>query len=62
MRRTVVLGTEIDAVSLSEATDRALNEMQRRRSAYVVTPNAELLLTARRQHPALAVLRRAALQ
>lgn len=61
MRRTVVLGTEIDAVSLSEATDRALNEMQRRRSAYVVTPNAEMLLTARRDPALRAALRGAAL-
>lgn len=52
MKRTVLLGTELDALSLEEAVNRAMAEMKLRRSAYVVTPNAEMLVSARR-NPAL---------
>ena len=61
MKRTVVLGTEIDAVSLEEAVDRAVEIMASRKGAYAVTPNSEMLLQARKDPVLAAALRRAAL-
>ena len=61
MKRTVVLGTEIDAVSLEEAVDRAVTIMASRKGAYAVTPNSEMLLQARKDPVLAAALRRAAL-
>ncbi len=61
MKRSVVLGTEIDAVSFDEAIDLALEEMTRRRGAYVVTPNTEMLLRARKDDALREALHNAAL-
>ena len=48
MKRVSVLGTEIDTLPLSEAVERALSCMEQRRGAYVVTPNTEIVLSARK--------------
>ena len=52
MNRVFVLGTEIDRISLSGAIELALDCMNSRCAAYVVTPNTEMILAARRD-PAL---------
>ncbi len=57
MKRIVVLGAEIDAISMDEATDCAVQEMKQRRGAYVVTPNAEMLLAAQKDPALRAALR-----
>ena len=46
MNRTLVLGTEIDRISFSEAIELALSSMKQRRGDYVVTPNTEIVLRA----------------
>ena len=48
MNRMLVLGTEIDRISSSGAVERALSCMEGRRGAYVVTPNTEIVLSARK--------------
>lgn len=48
MKEVSVLGTRIDAITLPEAVEYALERMERRRGAYVVTPNTEIVLAARR--------------
>ncbi len=46
MNRMLVLGTEIDRISFSEAIELALNSMEHRRGDYLVTPNTEIVLCA----------------
>ncbi len=46
MSRRLVLGTEIDEISLSEALAFASACSRERRAAYVVTPNSEIVLRA----------------
>ncbi len=48
MNRLFVLGAEIDRISLAGAIESALRRMNRRRGAYVVTPNTEIVLRAQR--------------
>ena len=48
MKRSAVLGTEIDRISLTGAVEQALALMEQRRGAYVVTPNTEIVLSARK--------------
>ena len=48
MKRSAVLGTEIDRISLTGAVEQALALMAQRRGAYVVTPNTEIVLSARK--------------
>ena len=47
-----VLGVRFDAVTMDEAVERALTLMKERRSAYVCTPNPEIVWLSRRD-PAL---------
>lgn len=61
MKRSAVLGTEIDRISLTGAAERALALMAQRRGAYVVTPNTEIVLSARRDPELRAALGAAAL-
>ena len=49
MNRMLVLGTEIDKISLTDAIELALDCMEYRRSDYVVTPNSEIVLRARKE-------------
>lgn len=46
MKRTVVLGTEIDSLTMEQAVDRAMKLMEGHNGAYVVTPNSEMLVRA----------------
>ncbi|MBR2583164.1 MAG: WecB/TagA/CpsF family glycosyltransferase [Oscillospiraceae bacterium] len=48
MNRTLVLGAEIDRISFAGAIDLAFGFMNERRGAYVVTPNTEIVLRARK--------------
>ena len=61
MNRMLVLGTEIDRISFSEAIELALNCMEHRRGDYVVTPNSEIVLRARKERELNAALSSAAL-
>ncbi len=61
MNRTLVLGAEIDRISLAGAIEQALGCMDRRRSAYVVTPNTEIILAAGRDEALRRAIRGAAL-
>ena len=56
MKRSAVLGTEIDRISLTGAAEQALALMVQRRGAYVVTPNTEIVLLARRNPELRAAL------
>ena len=58
MSKTTVLGIPFDDLVLEEAVERALALISERRSAMSVTPNAEILLAARRDQQ----LRRALLR
>jgi len=44
MKRSSVLGAEIDLVGFDEAIDRAMDAMNGRTGRFVITPNAEFLL------------------
>ena len=61
MNRMLVLGTEIDRISFSGAIERSLALMDRRRGDYVVTPNTEILLKARKNAALSAAIRSSAL-
>ena len=61
MKRAAVLGTEIDRISLTGAAEYALALMPQRRGAYVVTPNTEIVLSARRDPELRTALDAAAL-
>ncbi len=61
MNRMLVLGTEIDNISFSGAIERALVLMDRHRGDYVVTPNTEILLKARKDAALRAAIRASAL-
>lgn len=56
MNRMLVLGTEIDRISFSEAIELALNCMEHRRGEYVVTPNSEIVLRAGRERELRAAI------
>ena len=45
--RTEILGVGYDDLTMEEAVDRALELMDQRRGAYVVTPNPEIIMLAR---------------
>lgn len=47
MSKSIVLGTEIDSISFAGAIEHALGCLKERNGAYVVTPNAEIILKAR---------------
>ena len=61
MKRTLVLGTEIDRISFAGAIELSLELMNERRGAYVVTPNTEIVLSARKNAPLRRAIRCAAL-
>ena len=61
MNRMLVLGTEIDRISFSEAIELALNSMAHRRGDYLVTPNTEIVLRADRSPELREAIRGAAL-
>ena len=48
MSRVEVCGVEFDDLSIPEAVERALWLMEEGRSVMAVTPNAEILLEARK--------------
>ena len=52
MNKVELLGIAFDDLALSAAVERALSLMDERRAAYVVTPNPEIVLDARK-NPAL---------
>ncbi len=56
MKRVLVLGTGIDRISFAEAVEHALVCMNERRCAYVVTPNSEIVLNARKNAELRAAL------
>ncbi len=59
MSKTTVLSIPFDDVSLEEAADSAVAMIKERRSAIAVTPNAEILLAARRDIQLRQILQRA---
>ena len=59
MSRTTVFSIPFDDVSLEEAAERAVAMSEERRSAIAVTPNAEILLAARRDARLRQILQRA---
>ena len=59
MSKTTVLSIPFDDVSLEEAADSAVTLIEERRSAIAVTPNAEILLAARRDIQLRQILQRA---
>ena len=61
MKRALVLGTEIDRISFAGAIEHASTCMARRDGAYVVTPNAEIILNARNDCALQTALRAAAI-
>lgn len=61
MSRVEVCGVEFDDLSIREAVERALWLMEEGRSVIAVTPNAEIVLEARKNHALRAVLRSAEL-
>lgn len=54
MNQIEILGISFDNVTMDEAVDRALTLMEARSAAYVVTPNPEIVMSAR-EDPALAL-------
>lgn len=54
MNQIEILGVAFDNVTMDEAVDRALTLMETRSAAYVVTPNPEIVMSAR-EDPALAL-------
>lgn len=54
MNQIEILGVAFDNVTMDEAVDRALTLMEARSAAYVVTPNPEIVMSAR-EDPALAL-------
>lgn len=54
MNQIEILGIAFDNVTMDEAVDRALTLMEARSAAYVVTPNPEIVMSAR-EDPALAL-------
>ena len=61
MSRTEILGIAFDDVGIPEAAETALRLMEQRRAAYVVTPNPEIVLDARKDPELLAAIEGAAL-
>lgn len=61
MNRTLVLGTEIDRISFAGAIEQALVCMDERHSAYVVTPNTEIVLAAGKDEALRRAIRASAL-
>ena len=59
--RIDVLGVAFDNLSMDEAVERALTLMRKRRAAYVVTPNPEIVLACREDPEAAAAVAGAAL-
>ena len=51
--RTKVLGTGFDNISMDQALDTAWELMKKRKAAYVVTPNPEIVMLCR-ENPAMA--------
>lgn len=54
MNQIEILGVAFDNVTMDEAVDRALSLMEARSAAYVVTPNPEIVMSAR-EDPELAL-------
>ncbi len=61
MNRTLVLGVEIDRISFAGAIELALSCMDSRHGGYVVTPNTEMILRARKDPALRRAIRGAAL-
>lgn len=61
MTRRSILGIGIDEITLTGAVDHALQRIENRRGGYVVTPNTEIILAARRNRELCAALGEAAL-
>ena len=61
MTRVSILGTGIDEISKAGAVDFAYQCFEHRRGAYVVTPNTEIVLAARKNRALRAALDAAAL-
>lgn len=59
MSKTTVFSIPFDDISLEEAAERAVAMSEERRSAIAVTPNAEILLAARRDARLQQILQRA---
>ena len=57
--RIDVMGVGFDSLTMEEAIDRAKTLMAERRSAYVVTPNPEIVMVCRAQPEAMRAVRAA---